>query len=49
MARLARETPLYGRIATGDDIAKAIALMAGDDASFVTGANLMACAGFLII
>jgi 3-oxoacyl-[acyl-carrier protein] reductase len=48
MERLAHETPLYGRIATPEDIANAIALMAEDDAGFVTGANLLVCGGHTI-
>jgi 3-oxoacyl-[acyl-carrier protein] reductase len=49
MERLARETPLYGRIGQPAEIARAIALMADDDVAFVTDANLMVCARFTIV
>jgi 3-oxoacyl-[acyl-carrier protein] reductase len=49
MEKLARETPLYGRVAVPEDIAKAIVLMTHDDASFITGADLLVCAGHTIV
>jgi len=48
MARLAAETPLYGRIGTTEDVADAIVMLALDEARFVTGADVLASGGFSI-
>jgi 3-oxoacyl-[acyl-carrier protein] reductase len=48
MKRLGEETPLYGRIATVEEVADAIVLLCLDEARAVTGANLLASAGFAI-
>jgi len=48
MARLGHETPLHGRIATVEEVADAVCLLAMDEARVVTGANLLASAGFAI-
>jgi 3-oxoacyl-[acyl-carrier protein] reductase len=48
MKRLNEETPLHGRIATVEEVADAIALLLLDEARAVTGANLLASAGFAI-
>ena len=48
MQRLNDETPLHGRIATVVEVADAIALLCMDEARAVTGANLLASAGFAI-
>lgn len=48
MKRLGEETPLHGRIATVEEVADAIALLCMDEARAVTGANLLASAGFAI-
>jgi 3-oxoacyl-[acyl-carrier protein] reductase len=48
MKRLGEETPLHGRLATVEEVADAIALLCMDEARAVTGANLLASAGFAI-
>jgi 3-oxoacyl-[acyl-carrier protein] reductase len=48
MKRLNEETPLHGRIATVEEVADAIALLLLDEARAVTGANMLASAGFAI-
>lgn len=48
MQRLNDETPLHGRIATVEEVADAITLLCMDEARAVTGANLLASAGFAI-
>lgn len=48
MRRLNDETPLHGRIATVEEVADAITLLCMDEARAVTGANLLASAGFAI-
>lgn len=48
MQRLNEETPLHGRIATVEEVADAITLLCMDEARAVTGANLLASAGFAI-
>ena len=48
MQRLNEETPLHGRIATVEEVADAIALLLLDEARAVTGANVLASAGFAI-
>lgn len=48
MRRLNDETPLHGRIATVEEVADAIVLLCMDEARAVTGANLLASAGFAI-
>jgi 3-oxoacyl-[acyl-carrier protein] reductase len=48
MKRLGEETPLHGRIATVEEVADAIVLLCLDEARAVTGANLLASAGFAI-
>ena len=47
MCALAEKTPL-GRIATPEDIAKAVLFLANDDASFITGQILSPNGGFVI-
>ena len=44
---VARRTPLR-RLAEADDVARAIEFLLGDDASFVSGANLPVTGGFVI-
>ncbi|MBQ8604704.1 MAG: SDR family oxidoreductase [Oscillospiraceae bacterium] len=44
---LADETPL-GRIGTTDDVAKAVKFLISDDASFITGQNLIVDGGFIL-
>lgn len=48
MKRLNEETPLHGRIATVEEVADAITLMVMDEARAITGANVLASAGFAI-
>ena len=48
MAKLGAETPLYGRMGTVEEVADAIALLALDEAKFVTGANVLASGGLSI-
>lgn len=48
MKRLDEETPLHGRIATVDEVADAISMLALDEARCITGANVLASAGFAI-
>lgn len=48
MKRLNEETPLHGRIATVEEVADAIALLLLDEARAITGANVLASAGFAI-
>jgi 3-oxoacyl-[acyl-carrier protein] reductase len=48
MRRLGEETPLHGRIATVEEVADAIALLLLDEARVITGANVLASAGFAI-
>ncbi len=48
MKRLGEETPLHGRIATVEEVADAITLLLMDEARAVTGANVLASAGFAI-
>jgi 3-oxoacyl-[acyl-carrier protein] reductase len=48
MQRLSDETPLHGRIATVVEVADAIMLLCMDEARAITGANLLASAGFAI-
>lgn len=48
MQRLAEETPLRHRLATVDEVAAAIVMMTYDEAACVTGANVLASAGFAI-
>ena len=43
---LAAQTPL-GRLGTPEDIAAAVAFLASDDASFITGQVLTADGGFI--
>ena len=47
LADLARETPL-GRLGTPEDVAEAVAFLAGDRASFLTGQVLTADGGFIV-
>lgn len=42
-----QQTPLR-RIGTADEVAKAVAFLLGDDASFITGQTLNVCGGFLM-
>jgi 3-oxoacyl-[acyl-carrier protein] reductase len=46
MAKLAIETPLRHRLATVDEVADAILMLATDEARAVTGAHLLASGGF---
>ena len=46
MDALAQDTPL-GRLGTPEDIAAAVAFLAGEDASFITGQVLTADGGFI--
>lgn len=48
MKRLGEETPLHGRIATVEEVADSIALLLMDEARAITGANVLASAGFAI-
>jgi 3-oxoacyl-[acyl-carrier protein] reductase len=48
MKRLGEETPLHGRLATVEEVADAITLLLMDEARAVTGANVLASAGFAI-
>jgi 3-oxoacyl-[acyl-carrier protein] reductase len=48
MKRLGEETPLHGRIATVEEVADAVTLLLMDEARAVTGANVLASAGFAI-
>lgn len=48
MKRLGDETPLHGRIATVEEVADAIALLATNEARVLTGANILASGGFAI-
>jgi len=48
MQRLNAETPLHGRMATVEEVADAITLLVMDEARAVTGANVLASAGFAI-
>lgn len=48
MKRLGEETPLHGRLATVEEVADAIALVLMDEARAITGANVLASAGFAI-
>ena len=48
MKRLGEETPLHGRLATCEEVADAIALLLLDEARVITGANVLASAGFAI-
>ena len=48
MKRLGEETPLHGRLATVEEVADAIALLLLDEARVITGANVLASAGFAI-
>lgn len=48
MKRLGEETPLNGRIATVEEVADGIALLLMDEARAITGANVLASAGFAI-
>ena len=47
LADLARETPL-GRLGTPEDVAEAVAFLAGERASFLTGQVLTADGGFIV-
>ncbi len=47
IAALREQTPL-GRLGTPEDIAQAVAFLAGDDASFITGQVLTADGGFIL-
>lgn len=47
LAELAEETPL-GRLGTPEDIARAVAFLAGEGASFITGQVLTADGGFIL-
>jgi len=48
MKQLDEKTPLRGRIGTCEEVADAVALMALNEARFVTGANLLASGGLSI-
>lgn len=48
MARLGRETPLGGRLATCEEVADAIVMLVTNDSRCVTGANVLASGGFSI-
>lgn len=48
MKRLGEETPLHRRMATVEEVADAIALLAMDEARVITGANVLASGGFAI-
>ena len=48
MARLAAETPLHHRLATVEEVADAILMLASDEARAVTGAHVLASGGFAI-
>jgi 3-oxoacyl-[acyl-carrier protein] reductase len=48
MKRLGEETPLHGRLATVEEVADAITLLLLDEARAITGANILASAGFAI-
>jgi NAD(P)-dependent dehydrogenase (short-subunit alcohol dehydrogenase family) len=48
MNRLGEETPLHGRLATVEEVADAVALLLLDEARVITGANVLASAGFAI-
>ena len=48
MKRLGEETPLHRRLATVEEVADAIALLLLDEAGVITGANVLASAGFAI-
>ena len=47
LCALAEETPL-GRLGTPQDVARAIAYLAGEDAAFVTGQVLGVSGGFVV-
>ena len=47
LPQLAQETPL-GRLGTPEDIAHAVAFLAGDGASFITGQVLTCDGGFIL-
>ena len=47
LADLAGQTPL-GRLGTAEDVARAVAFLAGDGASFITGQVLTADGGFIL-
>lgn len=47
LPQLAAETPL-GRLGTPEDIAEAVAFLASDRASFITGQVLTADGGFIL-
>jgi len=48
MKRLGEETPLHGRIASVEEVADVIALLATDEARVLTGAHILASGGFAI-
>ena len=47
LPQLAQETPL-GRLGTPEDIAHAVAFLAGEQASFITGQVLTCDGGFIL-
>ena len=47
LPQLAQETPL-GRLGTPEDIAHAVAFLAGEQASFITGQILTCDGGFIL-
>lgn len=49
MQRLADSTPLLGRIATCEEVADAIVLLALPEARFVSGANVLASGGYAML
>ena len=47
LPQLAQETP-WGRLGTPEDVARAVAFLAGDEADFITGQVLTVDGGFIL-